>query len=240
MIIDAKETFLLRPMNKKINSSKDEYVRINNCLGQRYLGAGAKNKKIDVYGTPGNALGAYLDGATITVHGNAQDAVGDTMNDGKIIIEGNAGDALGYAMRGGKIFVAGNAGYRAGVHIKEYRDKKPIIVIGGLAGSFLGEYMAGGRIVVLNLNDEENAVGNFTGAGMHGGKIFIRGQKPPKNLPAQVKCDVLTEEDLIELKEILKEFAILTDISYNNLSNEKFTVLKPDTANPYKTLYVSD
>lgn len=240
MVIDAKETFLVRPMNKKINSSKDGYVRINNCLGQRYLGAGAKNKKIDVYGTPGNALGAYLDGATITVYGNAQDAAGDTMNDGKIIINGCAGDALGYAMRGGKIFVKGNAGYRAGVHIKEYRDKKPIIVIGGAAGSFLGEYMAGGRIVVLNAENRENAVGNFTGAGMHGGKIFIRGENPPKNLPSQVKCEKLSSDDLSELKEILKEFANLTDISYNNLLSEEFTVIKPDTANPYKTLYVSD
>ena len=37
---------------------------------------------IEIYGIPGNALGAYLTGAEITVNGNAQDAVGDTMNDG--------------------------------------------------------------------------------------------------------------------------------------------------------------
>lgn len=49
-------------------------------------------------------------------------------------------DATGYAMRGGKIFVRGNAGYRAGIHMKAYKDKTPVLVIGGKAGSFLGEY----------------------------------------------------------------------------------------------------
>ena len=64
------------------------------------------------------------------------------MNDGKIIINGNAGDTLGYAMRGGKIFVKGNAGYRTGIHMKEYKDKNPVIAVGGSTGSFLGEYLA--------------------------------------------------------------------------------------------------
>lgn len=43
-------------------------------------------------------------------------------------------------MRGGAIYVQGNAGYRAGVHMKAYGDRLPMIVIGGRAGSFLGEY----------------------------------------------------------------------------------------------------
>mgnify|MGYP002508363490 CR=1 FL=1 len=44
-----------------------------------------------------------------------------------------------------------NAGYRAGIHMKAYKDKVPVMVIGGTAGSFLGEYQAGGVIVVLGL-----------------------------------------------------------------------------------------
>ena len=84
-------------------------------------------KKISVSGIPGNALGAYLNGAVIDVEDNAQDAVGDTMNAGKIIVHGGIGDAPGYAMRGGEIFVKGNAGYRAGIHMKAYREKKPIL-----------------------------------------------------------------------------------------------------------------
>jgi len=94
--------------------------------------------------------------------GNAQDATGDTMNDGTIYIHGNSGDVCGYAMRGGKIFIRDNAGYRTGIHMKQYKEKKPVIVIGGTAGSFLGEYLAGGIIIVLGLNSEDTVpVGDF-------------------------------------------------------------------------------
>ena len=137
-ILDAKNAGF-----KEINQvlrERDE-VKIVNCLGQRFIGAGMRNKKIDISGTPGNALGAYFDGGEITVEGNAQDAVGDTMNAGKIVIHGNVGDAVGYAMRGGAIYIKGNAGYRAGIHMKAYREKIPVIVIGGAAGSVFGGFL---------------------------------------------------------------------------------------------------
>ena len=108
-------------MNEAVRVA-DGDVEIANCLGQRFIAAGMSNKKIVIDGIPGNALGAYLNGAEITVHANAQDAVGDTMNDGRIVIHGNIGDAAGDAMRGGEIFVQGNVGYRAGIHMKEYTD----------------------------------------------------------------------------------------------------------------------
>ena len=72
-------------LNSKIRNSSEEELTIDNCLGQRYLGCGLSSGKIRISGTPGNALGAYLDGAAITVLGNAQDSVGDTMNDGSKI-----------------------------------------------------------------------------------------------------------------------------------------------------------
>ena len=81
---------------------------------------GHGKRKLSIHGIPGNALGAYLNGAEIKVFGNAQDAVGDTMNAGTILIHGSIGDTAGYAMRGGKIYVRGSAGYRAGIHMKEY------------------------------------------------------------------------------------------------------------------------
>ena len=77
-------------------------------------------------------------------------------------------------MRGGEIFVNGNAGYRAGIHMKAYREKKPILVIGGRTGSFLGEYQAGGLIIVLGLNDDgKNIVGNFPCTGYARRKNFF-------------------------------------------------------------------
>ena len=150
-----------RALNEAIRG-EHQPCTVEGCRGQRFIAAGMSDKELYIKGTPGNALGAYLNGGTLTVLGNAQDAVGDTMNAGTIVVHGNIGDAAGYAMRGGKIYVRGNAGYRAGIHMKAYRDKIPLIVIGGKAGSFLGEYQAGGVIIVLNLDTtEDKCVGFF-------------------------------------------------------------------------------
>ena len=108
------------------------------ALGQRYIAAGAGEGFYSVDQVPGNALGAYLDGATVEVFCNAQDATGDTMNGGEIIVHGSSGDATGYAMRGGSIYIERDAGYRCGIHMKAYEENRPAIVIGGRAGSFLG------------------------------------------------------------------------------------------------------
>lgn len=42
--------------------------------------------------------------------------------------------AAGYSMRCGKIYVQGNAGYRAGIHMKVYKEKIPVMIIGRCAG----------------------------------------------------------------------------------------------------------
>ena len=228
-----------RELNRRVRAAESE-VLIDNCYGQRFIGSGARDKTISINGTPGNALGAYLDGAVIEVHGNAQDAVGDTMNDGRIIIHGSAGDALGYAMRGGAIYVRGNAGYRTGIHMKEYKEKKPLIIIGGMVGSFLGEYLAGGLIVVLGIGAENAPVGNFTGTGMHGGHIFIRTDKALPSLPAQVTAEIATDDDLAEINPHVTEFARLFDIDAEALLKDKFYVLRPNANNPYTQLYTAN
>jgi glutamate synthase domain-containing protein 3 len=226
-------------LNEKIREANKDVV-IGDCFGERFIGSGASAITITINGTPGNALGAYLDGATIIVNGNVQDAVGDTMNDGKIIINGNAGDALGYAMRGGKIFVKGNAGYRTGIHMKEYKDKKPVIVVGGNVGSFLGEYLAGGLIIVLGLDTEDCPVGYFTGTGMHGGEIFIRTNKALKNLPKQVEINEAGENDIRKIKGILREFSDVFGGSMDEILSKTFYRLTPNGKNPYKQLYVEN
>ena len=59
-------------LNQRIRAAGDCCV-LTNCCGQRFLGAGMSGKTIIIDGIPGNALGAYLNGAEITVHSNAQD-----------------------------------------------------------------------------------------------------------------------------------------------------------------------
>ena len=216
-------------------------LTVENCLGQRFMAAGMSDKKIKVMGIPGNALGAYLNGAVIEVMGNAQDAVGDTMNDGEIIVHGNIGDACGYAMRGGKIFVKGNAGYRAGIHMKAYEDKCPALVIGGKAGSFLGEYQAGGTIVVLGLCDKNTPiVGNFPSTGMHGGKMYLRSDCKNIKFPKNVHARQATDEDMAEIKELINEFSKHFGYDAEEILNSEFTCVTPDSKNPYKQMYVAN
>ena len=185
-----------RQLNAAIRDCTGD-AAVTGCSGQRFIGAGLERGKLILSGTPGNALGAYLNGASIEVCGNAQDAVGDTMNAGRIVVRGSIGDAAGYAMRGGELYVQGDAGYRAGVHMKAYGDKLPVMVIGGKAGSFLGEYQAGGVIVVLGLTESARPiVSNFPCTGMHGGKLFLRSDCKNILLPKQVIARPASHKDL--------------------------------------------
>ena len=77
-----------KAVNDSLRDTRENCTLIG-CCGQRFIAAGMSNLDITVDGVPGNALGAYLNGAKITVNANAQDAVGDTMNDGEIVIHGN-------------------------------------------------------------------------------------------------------------------------------------------------------
>ena len=227
-------------LNEQIREAGNSCT-ITNCCGQRFLAAGMSNKEITIEGIPGNALGAYLNGAKITVYANAQDAVGDAMNAGRIVIHGSIGDAAGYAMRGGEIFVQGNAGYRAGIHMKEYEDKVPVIVIGGCAGSFLGEYQAGGIILVLGLNKMgKRIVHNFPCTGMHGGKLILRGECHDVTFPSQVSASAATDADMKLIKKYVEEYCSLFGENVREVLNSPFTIVRPDSSNPYKQMYVAN
>lgn len=227
-------------LNDTVRGCADREIVIDNCIGQRYIGAGSSGKKIVINGVPGNALGVYLDGSEIEVFGNAQDALGDTMNGGRIIVHGSCGDAAGYAMRGGEIYVEGDAGYRAGIHMKAYKDKLPVLVVGGCCGSFLGEYQAGGIIIALGLDGGDRPIAGFMcGTGMHGGKMFL-GKEPPKDLPSQVAAREATEEDKAEMEPYVRTYCELFKRDYREVMARKYFVLLPDTKNPYKQLYTNN
>ncbi len=242
MTINVDETMDFQVLNRRVRESSEKEIVVNGIIGQRYVGAGLSDKTITLNGTPGNALGAYLNGCDVIVHGNAQDATGDTMNGGRIIIYGNAGDATGYAMRGGRIYVEGNTGYRAGIHMKQYKDLKPVIVVGGRAGSFLGEYQAGGIIVVLGQNTDGHSIThNFCGTGMHGGVIYLRCDKIPHKLPEQVKSAPAKGTEIPELCDIVRDYcSYFPKYDAEKLLNSNFFVLTPNKANPYKRMYTNN
>ncbi|MCD8048082.1 MAG: hypothetical protein LUG52_00475 [Clostridia bacterium] len=219
-------------------------LEIQNAAGQRYIAAGMeKGRVVHIYGTPGNDLAAYNCGAEIEVFGNAQDQVANTMDGGKIIIHGRIGDAAGYAMRDGDIYVMNECGYRCGIHMKEYMGKSPLIVIGGGAGDFLGEYMAGGTIVLLGIgcNRTMGSMGHYCATGIHGGRLYVRGQVPGDKISKEAKVVPCTAEDLEKIAVYVKNYCEYFNGNFNKLMYEdEFVKIVPASSRPYKAVYVNN
>lgn len=240
--IDAKGLHY-KVLNRMIRDSLDngyQYVRLLNVNGQRYIGDGLTFPQcsLEIYGVPGNDLGVFMNGLTIKVFGNGQDGVANTMNSGEIVIYGSVGDLVGYGMRGGRVFIRNSAGYRVGIHMKEYEDKAPVIVIGDGSGDFLGEYMAGGRIIILGLNlPEDKMTGYFCGTGMHGGIIYVRGSIPEYKLGEEVKIVDIDENDLEFLKRHILDFSSYFHIDFDYIMKGTFYKLVPYNKRPYGRLY---
>jgi len=219
---------------------------LKNVCGQRYIGTRLYSKNgnkprvdIDITGTPGSDLGAFMSGHRVRVHGNVQDGVGNTMDDGEIVVEGRAGDVLGMSMRGGKIFIRDNTGYRTALHMKEYLDKKPVLVIGGTSQDFLGEYMAGGIVILLGLGDKPHNQ-TFIGTGMHGGVIYIRGKVDKLQVAGQVDISEPGVEDRKLLDKFVGEFIeSFPDLGLNKeeILKGDFIKLAPKSKRPYAKMY---
>jgi glutamate synthase domain-containing protein 3 len=214
-------------------------VKVSNVSGQRYIGSAlGAGMRITLTGTPGNDLGCYMDGGMIEVFGNAQDGTGNTMNEGSIIVHGHCGDAAGYAMRGGEIYIKGNAGYRSGIHMKQYRDKKPVLVVGGCTGDFLGEYMAGGIILVLGLEGKEGEpTGRFCATGIHGGTIYIRGTAKPTLVGREATCTAADAEDMKMILPLIKRYCSLFGGDEAMLGTSEYIKICSSSGRPYGKMY---
>ncbi|MGF7430825.1 hypothetical protein PQV03_08690 [Thermoanaerobacterium thermosaccharolyticum] len=238
--IDAQDMHYkhLNEIIKELVRSGEDVINLKNVNGQRYIGDNLNgHTKINIEGTPGNDLAAFMDGLTIEVFGNGQDAIGNTMNDGNIIVHGHVGDVAGYGMRGGTMYIENDAGYRVGIHMKQYKDKIPVLVIGGTSGDFFGEYMAGGCMIVLNLKNNKDIVGEYCGTGMHGGVIFLRGDVEDYKLGKEVIKEDATDDDLKVISKYVKNFSSYFDYDFDKIMNHKFIKLHPAGNRPYEKLY---
>jgi glutamate synthase domain-containing protein 3 len=218
----------------------EKNIKILNSMGHRYIGDGLTGGdiRIDVHGTAGNDLAAFMNGPTIHVHGNAQDGIGNTMNAGKIYVDGDAGDVLCYGMRGGEVYIRGNVGYRVGIHMKEYMDFIPKAVIGGCAGDFFGEYMAGGYLVILGLDAGDKPIlGKNIATGMHGGRIYVRGTVDKTRTDKATKPSDIDGEDMKILKTLVGEFCSAFGLDSAKILKDKFTKLTPSSKRPYGKHY---
>lgn len=237
--VDASNLYY-KDLNKILRNlgNPEKTIHIQNVYGQRYIGTDLDQEmEIHIHGTPGNDLAAFMNGPAIYVHGNAQDGVGNTMNGGKVIVHGRAGDIVGHSMRGGEIYIRDDVGYRCGIHMKEYMEKRPNLVVGGTAQDYLGEYMAGGVLVVLGLTLGEDLVhkAKFIGTGMHGGVIYLRGKA--RSLGKEVAPVPMEEEDHDRVKSLIDSFRRHFGME-RDLATASFTKLIPVSKRPYGTLYV--
>jgi glutamate synthase domain-containing protein 3 len=240
--IDAKglSTQELNTLLREATANGTQKIELHNVYGQRYIGTDLhKEVDIDIFGTPGNDLGAFMSGPRIIVHGNAQDGIGNTMDNGEIIVHGHAGDIAGLSARSGKIFVRDYVGYRAGIHMKEYEQKKPVMVVGGTAQDFLAEYMAGGIIVIIGLDLKEGEVhrASYVGTGMHGGVIYLSGGINEYQLGKEVGITELDSQDIDNLQDLVKEFAAHFNYDAEAILKRHFVKLFPLYLRPYGKLY---
>lgn len=243
LTIDANGVYY-KQLNERIREAirgGERKILLKNVVGQRYIGGGiiADGVEITIEGVPGEDLAAFMEGPTVIVKNNAQDAVGNTMNDGKVIVHGLGGDVIGYGMRGGRIYIRDDVGYRVGIHMKGFKDKQPVLVVGGCAGDFFGEYQAGGCLILLGLTNRErkSVVGDYCGTGMHGGVMYIRGRIKEDYLGKEVKRFDLDDTDVEKLKPILSDFAEVFGISEDIFDFHNYNKIIPVSTRPYGRLY---
>ncbi len=236
-----------RELNGQIRELARDGIRdiiLRGVRGQRYLGAALDydDLSLKIYGVPGEDLGFNLSGPTIEVFGHGQNAAANTMDRGKIIIHGMGGDALAYGMRGGKLFVRDDVGYRVGIHMKEYREKIPAVVIGGTSGDYLGEYMAGGLLILLNRdNAAEMVAGNSDktlATGIHGGEIYIFGYEVPPYLTGPGAAIVEpTGDDRKKVAELVEEYCRYFDMEPTPLLERELVKIIPAGNRPFAKFY---
>lgn len=100
---------------------------------------------------------------------------------------------------------------------------------------------SGGVIIVLGLEEKnKNIIGFFPCTGMHGGKMFLRSECKDVKFPRQVTARLANESDMDELKTYLIEYCDLFGYNINEVLASPFTVVTPDSNNPYKQMYVEN
>jgi len=231
-------TPLNQEIRKAVAGGATEIV-LNNVLGQRFIADGLKgNATITVNGVAGGDLCMFMSGPTCILNGNADHAPGNTMDAGLLVIHGSAGDATAHSMRGGRVYVRGDIGYRGGIHMKQYQEKRPVLIVGGTSRAFLGEYMAGGLLIVLGIGiDGEVIRERGIGSGIHGGEIFIRGPVDPQYLGVGAKAGQATASDKEKLAPFLRDFAEKFGIDPAPLLAADYTKIVPASARPFANKY---
>ncbi|NMB79622.1 MAG: hypothetical protein GYA23_11080 [Methanomicrobiales archaeon] len=217
----------------------EKEIILDNVLGQRFIGDGIRGEDvtITVNGVPGGDLAMFMSGPTVIVHGNADHAPGNTMDNGKVVIHGSAGDAVAHSMRGGRVYVRDNIGYRGGINMKQYQEKRPILVVGGYARAFLGEYMAGGLVIVLGIDGVTPVSERGVGSGIHGGEIIVRDSIDPACLGGGAEQKKMTNDQKKAIRPILEDFIRTFTLDPEPILSAEYSRIVPASRRPFANKY---
>ncbi|NYT05972.1 MAG: hypothetical protein GKC04_06340, partial [Methanomicrobiales archaeon] len=144
---------------------------------------------------------------------------------------------VAHSMRGGEVFVRDDIGYRGGIHMKEYRNKRPVLVVGGTSRAFLGEYMAGGLLIVLGIGSDRAVSERGIGSGIHGGEIIIRGEIDEWYLGVGAKSFPFTDNDRERIRPYIEEYCRLFGGDAQQLLSAEYTRIGPASARPFANKY---
>lgn len=158
------------------------------------------------------------------------------MNAGTIVVHGHCGDLCAYSMRGGKIYVRDGAGVRCGIHMKEYKEHKPILVVGETCGECLGEYMAGGLIIVLNRSNALKPYPLRCGIGQHGGLMLFR----LADTDTTAYDHLATADELKMAAPYIEEFCAYFNESAEDYQKSRYIALRPAADDPYVGYYIKN
>ena len=82
------------------------------------------------------------------------------------------------------------------------------------------------------------SVSNFPCTGMHGGKLYLRSDGSGLRLPGQVKARPAGVDDLTEISNYVQNYCTFFGGDRDAIMDAPFTVITPDTKNPYRQMYV--
>lgn len=81
---------------------------------------------------------------------------------------------------------------------------------------------------------------NFPCTGMYGGRLYIRSDCKKILLPKQVIARPASRKDMNMVRDYLHTFCELFGGDCGELLRQPFTVITPNSSNPYKQLYVTN
>ncbi len=200
--------------------------------GQRGIGMGigsgvTTDTVLDIFGSPGEYLGAFNMGALIRVHGHAQNFTGMVMHSGTLQIHGDAGKVTGYSSKGGTFHILGNVVDRGWVcAVSDPRGPGLQVNVVGTAHEHLCQALMGGSVMMLGLFRDHEGLLRQMATPYRGAKILAGASAgevlfydPKKRLEeAQFQSGRLNPIDEKKWDEIMNRLMVLEEIFHLGIS----------------------